>query len=158
MEFQSIAAHIAEERCIQKTMPNPDQEHAIYYKENPNGNHKIPSLITQAFMEKTERTFEKLDTQVTEIREILIEFRAKTEAGIKTMHEKQDHTNGWIADHEKEDRALKEEYGDMWKNQKEERKDNKYQLRGIAWEVIKWIIMGSVFATLTLIGMDKFIK
>ena len=139
-------------------MEDLDKQANNYFKYNPQGNHPLPSPITQAFMEKTERTFEKLDNQVTEIREILIEFRAKTEEGIKRMHEKQDHTNGWIADHEKEDRSLKEEYGDMWKNQKEERKDSKYQLRGIGWEVVKMLIMGSVFATLTVLGIDKFIK
>jgi len=45
----------------------PDQAHAQYYKENPNGNHDTPSTQTLEFMSKMTEFMTRIDTRLSQI-------------------------------------------------------------------------------------------
>ena len=127
----------------------PDEAHEKYHKENPKGNHVIPSPETTRFMDKTNTRYNHLNDTLLGLKDTLLEFKIRTEEGIKVMHEKQDHTNGWINDHEKEWRETKETYGTMWKDQRRERLDSKKRVLDLGWKL--FIVVGiSVLSILNI--------
>ena len=86
----------------------PDEQHKKYFSENPQGNHESPSGETLRFMNKTDSRYNYLQETMLGIKDTLIEFKTKTDQGIKDMHSKQDHTNGWITEHEREHQEVKD--------------------------------------------------
>jgi len=115
----------------------PDKQHAQYFKQNPDGNHSKPSDETLRFMDKTSTRYNYLQETILGIKDTLIEFKAITTEGIKEMHRKQDHTNGWIQDHDK----TWQEYEPMLRQIKQNKEDNKTRVKDLFWRVAIGIVV-----------------
>jgi hypothetical protein len=138
-----------------------DEQHAQYFDKNPNGNHgTTPSAETLRFMSKTNQKFNYLQETLLSIKETLIEFKTKTEQGISTMHNKQDHTNGWIKEHEEMTGSHHrewDEYRPMLDEIKEERRDKKQRARDLLWNH-GWKVAVALLLILSSIGGTDKIK
>jgi len=70
----------------------PDKQHSQYYKDNPNGNHPMPSPETLRFMQKQEKTNEKIMDGLMSIKAHL----AKHDEKLDAIHLQTTRTNGRV--------------------------------------------------------------
>jgi hypothetical protein len=113
-------------------MLTPDEQHTLYFKENPMGDHNNPSQETIRFMENQRSTNKEVLRMLNEV------IIAQKEDRV-TMKNLKSSLDGYIK--RTEDRIVvledtEKTYITMWEAQKEERADTKKKVIGYAWKVV----------------------
>lgn len=125
---------------------SPDQAHTKYYEEFPIGNHNQMSPETRVMFHHLNEKLE--DLKETSMRhDIFEQFKGQLFEKLDSIHGEQKKTNGRVNGME----AWKEEYGEMLKEIKKERQDNKKRWADLAWRILVLIV-------LLVLGGKEFIQ
>ena len=146
---------------------DPDEEHAKYFAEHPQGDHDMPAPETLRFMgaqvlinkenrENVKEMSDKVDAVNDKVTTLSIETATQTIL-LKSIDAQTKKTNGWINKHAEEDACFKESFLPILKELKENKAYTNQKLKDWKWRWLEQGLVALIVVVLTLLGVREYL-